>query len=83
PSSFRWFDPERGDDAESFDRFDRHKKWMEVLSHYEIPVLEHTMVTDTLTENGRVSGVMGFHVPSGQVIAASAKAAELATTSCT
>ncbi len=141
PSSFRWFDPERGDDAESFrqammvggdylsnlswyecwiqeskgiyqrlsdwgilaqypkaseagefykqeafvgyretfDRFDRHKKWMEVLNRYEIPVLEHTMVTDTLTEDGRVSGVMGFHVPSGQVIAVSAKAVVLAT----
>lgn len=102
PSSFRWFDPERGDDAaayrtaiqkggdyisnlnwyerwiqeskgiyrrltdwgilaqypkaseagdyfqredfvgyrETFDQFDRHKKWIEVLERYEIPYLE-------------------------------------------
>lgn len=141
PSSFRWFDPDRGDDAEAYreaireggdyisnmdwyecwireskgiyqrlskwgilaqypkaseagdyferedfvgyretyDRFDRHKKWVEVLEKYEIPFLEHTMVTDVLTGEGRVSGVMGFHVPSGQVIAVSAKAVVLAT----
>lgn len=141
PSSFRWFDPERGDDAEAyraaireggdyisnlnwyecwireskgiferltdwgilaqypkaseagdfyeredfvgyretFDKFDRHKKWIEVLNRYEIPFLEHTMVTDLLQQEGRVSGVMGFHVPSGQIIAVSAKAVVLAT----
>lgn len=110
PSSFRWFDPERGDDAdafrqammqggdylsnlnwynkwikeskgiyvrltewgilaqypkaseagdfyeredfvgyrETFDKFDRRKKWIAVLNRYEIPYLEHTMVTDLL-----------------------------------
>ena len=141
PSSFRWFDPERGDVAEAyrkaiqeggdylsnlnwyeqwireskavyhrltewgiltqypkaaeagdyyeredfvgyretFDRFDRHKKWIEVLNRYEIPFLEHTMVTDVLLEQGAVNGVMGFHVPSGQVIAVSGKAVILAT----
>ena len=141
PSSFRWFDPERGDEAESFraaireggdyisnmnwyecwireskgifrrltewgilaqypkaseagdyfekedfvgyretfDRFDRRKKWIEVLNRYEIPYLEHTMVTDVLTQEKKVSGVIGFHVPSGQVIAVSAKAVVLAT----
>lgn len=141
PSSFRWFDPERGDDPEAyrsaiseggdyisnldwyecwiqeskgiyqrlkewgilaqypkaseagdyyekedfvgyretFDRFDRHKKWIEVLNHYEIPFLEHTMVTDVLTEEGRAAGIMGFHVPSGQIIAISAKAVIMAT----
>lgn len=141
PSSFRWFDPERGDDAEAYrkavreggdyisnmdwyecwireskgifkrltewgilaqypkaseagdfferedfvgyretyDRFDRHKKWIAVLERYGIPFLEHTMVTDVLTQEGRACGVMGFHVPSGQVITVSAKAVVLAT----
>ncbi len=141
PSSFRWFDPERGDEAEAyraaireggdyisnlnwyecwireskgifqrlsdwgilaqypkaseagdyyeredfvgyretFDKFDRHKKWIEVLDRYKIPFLEHTMVTDVLRREGRVSGVVGFHVPSGQVIAVNAKAVILAT----
>lgn len=64
---------------ETFDHFDRHKKWIEVLNRYEIPYLEHTMVVDVLTENGAVNGVIGFHVPSGQVIAANAKAVILAT----
>lgn len=141
PSSFRWFDPERGDDPEAyrkaireggdyisnmnwyecwireskgifkrltewgilaqypkaseagdyfdredfvgyretFDRFDRRKKWVEVLERYEIPYLEHTMVTDVLTQENKVAGCMGFHVPSGQVIAVRAKAVILAT----
>lgn len=141
PSSFRWFDPERGDVAEAyraaireggdyisnlnwyeqwiqeskgiyerltkwgilaqypkaseagdyyakedfvgyretFDRFDRHKKWVKVLQDYQIPWLEHTMVTDVLMEQGKVNGVLGFHVPSGQVIAVTGKAVILAT----
>lgn len=141
PSSFRWFDPERGDDPaayraaiseggdyignmnwyemwikesksiykrltewgilaqypkaseagdfyekedfvgyrETFDKFDRRKKWIEVLDKYEIPYLQHTMVTDAIMENGKIIGVMGFHVPSGQIIAVSAKATVLAT----
>ncbi len=114
PSSFRWFDPERGDDEEAFkeammrggdylcnlrwydcwlkeskgiyqrlsewgilaqypkaseagdfyeredfagyremfDKFDRHKRWVEVLDRYEIPYLEHTMATDLVTAPG-------------------------------
>ncbi|MCD8106217.1 MAG: FAD-binding protein [Lachnospiraceae bacterium] len=149
PSSFRWFDPERGDDEEAFkeamkrggdylcnlrwyecwlkeskgiyerltdwgilaqypkaaeagdfyeredfvgyremfDKFDRHKKWIEVLKRYEIPHLEHTMVTDLIagaaesdaTEPSKICGVIGFHVPSGQVITVSAKAVVMAT----
>ena len=141
PSSFRWFDPERGDVAqayrkaiqeggdylsnlnwyeqwiresksiyqrltewgilaqypraaeagdfferedfvgyrETFDRFDRRKKWVAVLERYEIPFLEHTMVTDVLLEQGAVNGVLGFHVPSGQVITVGCKAVVLAT----
>ncbi|MCD7841956.1 MAG: FAD-binding protein [Lachnospiraceae bacterium] len=156
PSSFRWFDPERGDDEEAFkeamkrggdylcnlnwyecwlkeskgiyerltnwgilaqypkaaeagdfyeredfvgyremfDKFDRHKKWIEVLNRYEIPYLEHTMVTDLIAgaaepemerENQaaetakKICGVIAFHVPSGQVITVSAKAVVMAT----
>ena len=141
PSSFRWFDPERGDVAEAyrkaiqiggdyisnlnwyeqwiresktiykrltewgilaqfpkaseagdyyekedfvgyretFDRFDRRKKWEEVLQKYEIPALEHTMVVDLMTHEGAVNGAIGFHVPSGQIITVSAKAVVLAT----
>lgn len=141
PSSFRWFDPERGDDPqayrraiqeggdyisnlnwyecwiqeskgiyerladwgilkqypkaseagdffqkedfvgyrETFDRFDRHKKWAEVLKRYAIPWLEHTMVTDVLMQEERICGVIGFHVQSAQVISINAKAVILAT----
>lgn len=63
----------------AFDRYDRRKKWVEVLKRYDIPYLQHTMVTDVMTAEGRVRGVMGFHVPSGQVISVHAKAVVLAT----
>ena len=141
PSSFRWFDPDRGDVAEAyrkaiqaggdyisnlnwyeqwikeskgiyerlcdwgilaqypraaeagdfyrnedfvgyreyFDKFDRHKKWVEVLTRYDIPFLQHTMVTDLVREQGNLAGAMGFHVPSGQIITFHAKAVILAT----
>lgn len=64
---------------EAFDKFDRRKKWVSVLNRYEIPFLQHTMVTDVIADNGKVRGVMGFHVPSGQVISIHAKAVVLAT----
>lgn len=64
---------------EAFDRFDRRKKWVKVLNRYGIPFLQHTMVTDVIADGGQVKGVMGFHVPSGQVITVHAKAVVLAT----
>lgn len=64
---------------ETFARFDRHQKWIDVLNRYEIPFLEHTMVTELLTAEGAVGGVLAFHVPSGQIISANAKAVILAT----
>lgn len=64
---------------EAFDKFDRRKKWVDVLRRYEIPFLQHTMVTDVITQGGRVQGIMGFHVPSGQIITVHAKAVVLAT----
>ena len=141
PSSFRWFDPERGDKAEAyrramqeggdyisnlewyecwiresakiyhrlsdwgilkqyprgaeagdyyeredfvgyrevFDKFDRHKKWTQVLKKYGIPWLEHTMAVQVLTDEGRVAGLLAFHVPSGTPILIRAKAVVLAT----
>lgn len=141
PSSFRWFDPERGDAAEAyrkaiqaggdylsnmnwyerwiqeskgvyqrltdwgilaqypravsagdfyeredfvgyremFDKFDRHKRWADVLNRYEIPWLEHTMVTDIMTDAQGVTGLIALHVPSGEIIRVTAKAVILAT----
>lgn len=64
---------------EYFEKFDRHQKWTAVLERYEIPWLQHTMITDVITEQGALAGVIGFHVPSGQVISVSAKAVILAT----
>lgn len=64
---------------ETFDQFDRRKKWCEVLKKYEIPALEHTMITDVLVERDAVNGVIGFHVPSGKIIAVQTKAVVLAT----
>lgn len=64
---------------EYFEKFDRHTKWTAVLERYEIPWLQHTMVTDVVMEQGALAGVVGFHVPSGQVITVSAKAVILAT----
>ena len=143
PSSFRWFDPDRGDDAEAFrqammqggdylsnlnwydkwikeskgiyerltdwgilvqfpraseagdsyeredfvgyretfDKFDRRKKWIAVLKKYGIPYLEHTMVTDLLTGDGGrgIAGILAMHTQSGQMITVRAKAVVLAT----
>ena len=141
PSSFRWFDPERGDVAEAyrksiqeggdylsnlhayelwikeskkmferltdwgilaqypkasnagdfyeredfvgyretFDRFDRRKKWVETLDRYEIPFLQHTMVVEVLTKEGRACGILGLHVPSGEIIKVTGKAVVLCT----
>ena len=141
PSSFRWFDPERGDREEAYiaaireggdyisnlnwyrlwieeskgiyerltdwgilaqypkaseagdfyekedfwgyratyDRLDRHKKWIKTLERYEIPFLEHTMAAELLTKNGAVCGAVAFHVPSGAFITVHAKAVLLAT----
>lgn len=64
---------------EAFDQFDRRKKWVKVLNRYGIPFLQHTMVTDVIADGGQVKGVMGFHVPSGQMVTVHAKAVVLAT----
>ena len=63
----------------AFDQFDRHKKWVKVLKRFDIPFLQHTMVTDVIVDENKVKGIMCFHVPSGQVITVHAKAVVLAT----
>ena len=64
---------------ETFDKHDRRKKWVKVLRQNQIPFLQHTMMTDVIVEEGRVQGVMGFHVPSGKIVTIHAKAVILAT----
>ena len=64
---------------EAFEQHDRHKKWVEILKRYGIPFLQHVMVTDVMVDDGAARGVIGFHVPSGQVITIQAKAVVLAT----
>jgi succinate dehydrogenase/fumarate reductase flavoprotein subunit len=64
---------------ETFDKFDRHQRWTAVLRQNGIPYLEHTMVFKLLYKDGKVNGVAGFHVPSGQSILVQAKAVVLAT----
>lgn len=64
---------------QAFDKFDRHKKWIDVLNQNNIPYLERTMVVDVLTANGEVTGAIGLHVQSGKFIVFHAKAVVLAT----
>ena len=68
---------------ETFSKFDRHTRWVEVLKKYEIPFLEHTMVYDVLTEETgegkKLAGAIAFHVPSGRILSVNAKAIILAT----
>ena len=63
----------------TYDRLDRHKKWIATLERYEIPFLEHTMAADLLTKDGAVCGAVALHVPSGATITVRAKAVLLAT----
>lgn len=64
---------------ETFDKFDRHKKWVQVLNQYEIPFLERTMVAQLLTNGERIVGAIAMHIQSGKLITAKAKAVVLAT----
>lgn len=64
---------------EVFENFDRHLKWIEILKQYEIPFLEHTMVTELLTKKRSVHGVVALHVQSCEFITIHSKAVVLAT----
>ena len=63
---------------ETFEKFDRRQRFVEVLENNGINWLEHTMITDVLKDENGVTGAMGFHVPSGKVITISAKAVVMA-----
>ena len=141
PSSFRWFDPEFGDDAkafkdciqrgseyianldwyqiwideskeayqrlkdwqilaqfpkasaagdydktqdfvgyrEKFVDFDRRTKFIKVLSDNGIECVARTMITNVISEDGKVIGAMGFDVPSGALVTFHAKAVVMCT----
>lgn len=64
---------------ETFDKFDRHKKWVAVLNKYGIPYLQHTMVAELLTAEGKIAGAIALHTQSGKLITVRAKAVVLAT----
>lgn len=57
---------------------DRHKRASELLSENGIELADYTMVTDVVTDAGRVVGAVGFHVPSGTVISVNAKSIVMA-----
>ena len=58
---------------------DRHKRFMGVLKENGISVIERTMLTKLLIEEGRCVGAMGFRVTTGQIITICAKAVILCT----
>lgn len=52
----------------------RQDKWMGVLEKYEIPVVDHTMIVDVTTTDGKISGAVGLHVKSATAITFKCKA---------
>ena len=52
----------------------RQEKWMDVLEQYGISVVDHTMLVDVTTTDGRISGGVGFHVKSATPITFRCKA---------
>lgn len=59
---------------EAFAQHDRRLKFTAVLREKGIEYADYTMVTNVIVENNKVCGAIGFHVPSGAVITARAKA---------
>lgn len=59
---------------EEFSSHDRHARFTELLDDAGIEYADYTMITDVVEDGGRVVGAIGFHVPSGTVVSASAKA---------
>lgn len=57
----------------------RQPKWMGVLEDRGITVVEHTMLVDLVTTDGKVTGGVGFHTKSATPITFSAKAVCLCT----
>lgn len=61
----------------------RQQRFTEVLDSYGIQHLDHTMVCDVVEADGRVAGAVALHVPSGQTITITCKAAILCSGSGT
>ncbi len=61
------------------DTSSRHAKWLPALEDNGVQVLTHTMLTDVVTEDGRVTGAIGFQFRSSTVVSISAKAVILCT----
>lgn len=58
--------------------YDRHKRACELLDENDIEYATYTMITDVVTDDNRVVGAVGFHVPSGTIISFNAKAIVMA-----
>ncbi|MDC7240251.1 MAG: FAD-binding protein, partial [Spirochaetales bacterium] len=57
---------------------DRRLKFSKVLKDNNIEYIPHTMIKEVVTQEGKVSGAMGFHVPSGTVMTFHAKSVIMA-----
>ncbi len=64
---------------DKFDKFDRRKKFNEALDKSGVQIIERTMITEVIKNDGRVVGAMGIDVPSGAVVTFHAKAVVLCT----
>lgn len=70
-----YFDEKRYQDYHAdFAEHDRRARWHQLLVDNGITLVDHTMVTDVIEQDGRVVGAMGLHVPSGTVVTFNAKA---------
>ncbi len=58
---------------------DRHARFSEVLEENGIVCVDYTMIVDLAVEEGRVSGAVGLHVPSGTAVSFNVKAVVMAT----
>lgn len=63
---------------ESISLHDRHTRFMAVLEAKGIEVRHQTMITNVIQQGSKVVGAIGFHVPSGAIIACHAKAVIMA-----
>lgn len=58
---------------------ERHARWIQTLEGAGVTHVDFTMITDVLTDGGRVVGAMGLHVPSGAVMQFNAPAVVMCT----
>lgn len=63
---------------EAFADKDRHARWLPLLEQNGIEVVSYTMVVDVARDGDRVTGAVGFHVPSGAVMTFHAKSVVMA-----